>query len=61
MARVSNLGIGMVVVVRPADLFATHDELRSCVVESVNLGTVSPGEARVLFAQGTRVTPARLD
>jgi len=49
MARVFNLGIGMVVVVRPDDLFATHDELRSCGVESVNLGTVTHGEGRVLF------------
>ena len=50
MARVFNLGIGMVVVVRPADLVATHDELRSCGVESVDLGTVVQGEGRVLFA-----------
>lgn len=50
MARVFNLGIGMVVVLRPGDVFAAHDELRSCGVESVNLGTVTQGEGRVLLA-----------
>jgi phosphoribosylformylglycinamidine cyclo-ligase len=49
MARVFNLGIGMVVVVRPDDVFATHDALRSCGVESANLGTVTEGDGQVLF------------
>ncbi len=49
MTRVFNLGIGMVVIVRPEDVFTTHDELRSCGVESVDLGTVTEGEGRVSF------------
>jgi phosphoribosylformylglycinamidine cyclo-ligase len=47
MARVFNLGIGMVAVVRPGDRFKTHDVLRSCGVESVDLGEVVAGEGGV--------------
>jgi phosphoribosylformylglycinamidine cyclo-ligase len=47
MARVFNLGIGMVAVVRPGDRFKTHDVLRSCGVESIDLGEVVAGEGGV--------------
>ena len=47
MARVFNLGIGMVVIVRAADVFKTHDVLRSCGVESVDLGEVVAGDGGV--------------
>jgi phosphoribosylformylglycinamidine cyclo-ligase len=47
MARVFNLGVGMVAVVRPDDHFRTHDVLRSCGVESVDLGEVVAGDGGV--------------
>jgi phosphoribosylformylglycinamidine cyclo-ligase len=47
MVRVFNLGVGMVAVVRPDDRFRTHDVLRSCGVESVDLGEVVAGEGGV--------------
>ena len=47
MARVFNLGIGMVVAVPPADVPRTHDALRSHGVASVEIGEVVPGEGAV--------------
>ena len=47
MARVFNLGIGMVAVVRPDDVFRAHDALRSSGVPSVDIGEVVHGEGRV--------------
>jgi phosphoribosylformylglycinamidine cyclo-ligase len=47
MARVFNLGIGMVAVVRPHDVFRAHDVLRARGVESVDIGQVEPGERNV--------------
>ena len=47
MARVFNLGMGMIVVVAAADVFATHDVLRSHGVESVEIGEVVPGSGAV--------------
>src|SRR5205085_5164054 len=49
MARVFNLGIGMVAVVAPGDAFKTHDVLRSHGVESVDIGEVVAGDGRVLL------------
>ena len=47
MARVFNLGIGMVVAVPPGDVPRTHDALRSHGVASVEIGEVVPGEGAV--------------
>ena len=46
MARVFNLGIGMVAVVAPGDVLRTHDVLRSHGVASVEIGEVVAGEGR---------------
>ena len=47
MSRVFNLGIGMVAVVPPEEVFRAHDVLRSHGVESVDIGEVVPGEGTV--------------
>jgi phosphoribosylformylglycinamidine cyclo-ligase len=47
MARVFNLGIGMVVAVPEADVFATHDLLRSHGVDSAEIGEVVSGSGEV--------------
>ena len=47
MARVFNLGIGMVVVVPGEEVFRAHDVLRSAGVESVDIGEVKSGEGEV--------------
>src|SRR5436190_16620926 len=47
MARVFNLGIGMVAVVAPGDVMRTHDVVRSHGVASVEIGEVVPGEGAV--------------
>jgi len=47
MARVFNLGVGMVVAVAPSAVFATHDVLRSHGVDSVEIGEVVPGSGAV--------------
>jgi len=47
MAKVFNLGIGMVAVVRPGEVFRAHDVLRSAGVESVDIGEVAPGDGSV--------------
>ncbi len=44
MARVFNLGIGMVAIVPPGDLFKTHDVLRASGIESVDIGEVVHGD-----------------
>jgi phosphoribosylformylglycinamidine cyclo-ligase len=50
MERVYNLGVGMVAVVAPDDVFRTHDVLRGAGVESVDIGEIEPGEGRVRLA-----------
>jgi len=50
MAKVFNLGIGMVAVVAGDDLFRTHDALRAAGVESVDIGEVRAGEGAVHLA-----------
>ena len=47
MARVFNLGIGMVAVVAPDHVMRAHDVLRSHGVASVEIGEVVPGEGAV--------------
>jgi phosphoribosylformylglycinamidine cyclo-ligase len=47
MARVFNLGIGMVAAVPSDDVLRTHDVLRSHGVASVEIGEVVPGEGHV--------------
>jgi phosphoribosylformylglycinamidine cyclo-ligase len=47
MARVFNLGVGMIVVVGEADVFAAHDVLRSHGVDSVEIGEVVAGSGNV--------------
>jgi phosphoribosylformylglycinamidine cyclo-ligase len=50
MARVFNLGIGMVAVVPPDDVLRAHDVLRSHGVASVEIGEAVPGEGAVRLA-----------
>jgi phosphoribosylformylglycinamidine cyclo-ligase len=50
MARVFNLGIGMVAVVAPDDVFRAHDALRSHGVGSVEIGEVVEGSGEVVLA-----------
>ena len=47
MARVFNLGIGMVLMVDPGDVFHAHDVLRSHGVESLDIGTIVDGTGTV--------------
>jgi phosphoribosylformylglycinamidine cyclo-ligase len=47
MARVFNLGLGMVAVVAPDDVLRAHDLLRSHGVPSVEIGEIVPGEGAV--------------
>jgi phosphoribosylformylglycinamidine cyclo-ligase len=47
MARVFNLGIGMVAVIPPDDVMRGHDVLRSHGVSSVDIGEIVPGEGAV--------------
>jgi phosphoribosylformylglycinamidine cyclo-ligase len=47
MARVFNLGIGMVAVVPAADVLKAHDVLRSHGVASVEIGEVVDGSGQV--------------
>jgi len=49
MAKVFNLGIGMIAVVAPRDLYRTHDLLRDAGHDSVEIGEVVEGEGRVLL------------
>jgi phosphoribosylformylglycinamidine cyclo-ligase len=50
MARVFNLGIGMIAVVPPGDVFRAHDVLREAGHDSVDIGEVVEGEGRVRLA-----------
>jgi phosphoribosylformylglycinamidine cyclo-ligase len=47
MAKVFNMGIGMVAVVPAGEVFRAHDLLRSHGVESVDIGEVVPGDGTV--------------
>ena len=47
MAKVFNLGIGMIAVVAPRDVYRTHDLLRDAGHDSVDIGEVVAGEGRV--------------
>ncbi|HEX2273311.1 MAG TPA: phosphoribosylformylglycinamidine cyclo-ligase [Acidimicrobiales bacterium] len=49
MARTFNLGIGMVAVVGPDDVFAAHDALRAAGAASVEIGEVVAGDGQVRF------------
>ncbi|MDQ4070703.1 MAG: phosphoribosylformylglycinamidine cyclo-ligase [Actinomycetota bacterium] len=49
MAKVFNLGIGMIVVVAPRDVYRAHDLLRDAGHDSVDIGDVVEGEGRVLL------------
>ena len=49
MAKVFNLGIGMIVVVAPRDVYRAHDLLRDAGHDSVDIGEVVEGEGRVLL------------
>ncbi len=52
MARVFNLGIGMVAVVPPADEGRALSELAAAGVRAVTIGEVAPGEGRVQVTGG---------
>jgi len=49
MARVFNLGVGMIVAVAAADVFPAHDVLRSHGVDSVEIGEVVAGSGNVVL------------
>jgi phosphoribosylformylglycinamidine cyclo-ligase len=49
MAKVFNLGIGMIAVVAPRDIYRAHDLLRDAGHDSVDIGEVVDGEGRVLL------------
>jgi phosphoribosylformylglycinamidine cyclo-ligase len=49
MAKVFNLGIGMIAVVAPRDVYRTHDLLRDAGHDSVDIGEIVEGEGRVLL------------
>ena len=49
MAKVFNLGIGMIAVVAPRDVYRAHDLLRDAGHDSVDIGEVVEGEGRVLL------------
>ena len=49
MARVFNLGVGMIVAVGEGDVFAAHDVLRSHGVDSVEIGDVVAGSGNVVL------------
>ena len=49
MAKVFNLGIGMIAVVAPRDRYRAHDLLRDAGHDSVDIGEVVEGEGRVLL------------
>jgi phosphoribosylformylglycinamidine cyclo-ligase len=49
MAKVFNLGIGMIAVVAPRDRYRAHDLLRDAGHDSVDIGEVVDGEGRVLL------------
>ena len=47
MAKVFNLGIGMIAVVAPRDVYRAHDLLRDAGHDSVDIGEIVEGEGRV--------------
>ena len=49
MAKVFNLGIGMIAVVAPRDVYRAHDLLRDAGHDSVDIGEVVEGDGRVLL------------
>jgi phosphoribosylformylglycinamidine cyclo-ligase len=49
MTKVFNLGIGMIAVVSPRDVYRAHDLLRDAGHDSVDIGEVVEGEGRVLL------------
>jgi phosphoribosylformylglycinamidine cyclo-ligase len=49
MTKVFNLGIGMIAVVAPRDVYRAHDLLRDAGHDSVDIGEVVEGEGRVLL------------
>ena len=49
MAKVFNLGIGMIAVVAARDVYRAHDLLRDAGHDSVDIGEVVEGEGRVLL------------
>jgi phosphoribosylformylglycinamidine cyclo-ligase len=51
MARVFNLGVGMVVAVAPGDLFRALDSLRGSGHRAVHLGEVTQGNGSVRFEE----------
>jgi phosphoribosylformylglycinamidine cyclo-ligase len=55
MARVFNLGIGMVVVVPPADAHRAIDLARSAGHRATRIGEVVAGSGRVVLEQGGRL------
>ncbi|HEV2069648.1 MAG TPA: phosphoribosylformylglycinamidine cyclo-ligase [Acidimicrobiales bacterium] len=61
MARVFNLGIGMVVIVPPGDAHRAIDLARSAGHRAVQIGEVVTGSGRVVLEQGEHMTtgPAR--
>ena len=56
MARVFNLGMGMVVIVPPADAHRAIDLARSAGHRAVQIGEVVAGAGRVVLEQGDHVT-----
>jgi phosphoribosylformylglycinamidine cyclo-ligase len=50
MARVFNLGIGMIAVVPADEVFRAHDVLREAGHDSVDIGEIVEGEGRVRLA-----------
>ncbi len=49
MTKVFNLGIGMIAVVAPRDVYRAHDLLRDAGHDSLDIGEVVAGEGRVLL------------
>ena len=49
MTKVFNLGIGMIAVVAPRDVYRAHDLLRDAGHDSIDIGEVTDGEGRVLL------------
>ena len=49
MARVFNLGLGMIVAVAPGDAFRALDVLRECGHRAVQVGEIVPGSGQVLL------------
>jgi phosphoribosylformylglycinamidine cyclo-ligase len=50
MAKVFNMGIGMVAVVPADEVYAALDVLRTAGHRAVQIGTVEPGHGNVRYA-----------